>query len=348
MKKSQLALSLLSGSGATRLLDAYWGPQRLTVLAYHRIADANAPDFLYYRSNVSATPEMFERQMAWCAKHFNVIDLTLLLAFLQKGRPLPPRPMLITFDDGYLDNYTQALPILQRYGLPAVIFLMTDRMDYPAPPWWDEVAYLFDQTRKTGATLPLIGQHDLSTPELRVQTREKLMRQLKLVPETRKQEALQELRDVLEVAPPGAEPPLFVSWDQVRELVSYGISCQPHTISHPILTRIDEAEVRRQVTESKARIEAETLRPAQFFAYPNGTLADYSPFAMRALREAGYLAAVTLTPGPMRMRAVQRHPYQIARVYVGFWDSFEMFVMKVMGLPALLKQQKFLQEQAVD
>src|SRR5215212_2664577 len=109
MNKKSLFSLIMCKSGATALLDKVWGPNRLTVLAYHRIVDVNTPGFDHYQSNVSASPIMFERQMAYVAKNFNVIDLARLQAFIQHGEPLPERPMLITFDDGYLDNYTNAL-----------------------------------------------------------------------------------------------------------------------------------------------------------------------------------------------------------------------------------------------
>jgi peptidoglycan/xylan/chitin deacetylase (PgdA/CDA1 family) len=340
-KRSQLAITALARLGVPRLLDSFWGKRRLTVLAYHRITDATAPDFPHYRPNVSATPEMFARQMAWVAKRFNVISLSVLHAYLTKGRPLPPRPMLITFDDGYLDNYENAFPILKQLHLPAVIFLMTSRMSYPAPPWWDECAFYLNQTAYTQAELPLIGVQDLSTPEARRATTDHLLRALKTIPEAEKLEAVSRVGELLEVPAPSDTPPLFVNWDQVREMVANEVACMPHTVNHPILTRVSAEEAYRELAESKAHIEAQTDQQANAFAYPNGTRADYNTATFRALRDLGYLSAYTLTPGPMRIRDAARHPLQIRRVFLLYKDSFELFMLKVMGLPALAARSRY-------
>jgi peptidoglycan/xylan/chitin deacetylase (PgdA/CDA1 family) len=336
MKKTHLLAAIMYRTGFARLLDTYWGPARLTVLAYHRIAEATAPDFAYYSPNVSASPAMFARQIAYVARHFNVIDLAALQAFIQLGRALPPRPLLITFDDGYLDNYTSAYPILRQYGLPAVIFLITDWIEKPIIPWWDECAYWFHHATNTHAMLPLVGETDLTAPHQRTAARDALIRALKQVPESRKQEALQQLRSMLNVSLPENTPRLFVSWDQVRELVANGVACQPHTASHPILTRVNYAEMQRQISESRVRVEAETRQPVSAFAYPNGTPGDYDENTFEVLRNTGYAMAFTLTPGPMRSQDVRRQPLEIRRVFLSYKDTFEVFVMKVAGLPALV------------
>ena len=331
MRKSHLLASALVKSRAFRLADTLWGPDRLTVLVYHRIADAHSADFRFFRPNVSASPELFREQMAFISRHFNVIDLGMLREFILHDCPLPPRPLLITFDDGYRDNYTNAYPILREFGFPAVIFLITSQMDNPTLPWWDQCADYFAHTAREKAQLPFIGEHDLSTGEQRDSACRALMAKLKRIPEIYKQRAMHELPSLLGVEPPDYVQPLFVSWDQVRELVANGIACQPHTVTHPIFSQIEYAEMYRQLTESRCRIEAETGQMATTFAYPNGLPGDYTAMSLRALREAGFSVAFTHRPGPLYTSEVRQHPLEIARVPVDYGDTFEMFVMKAMG-----------------
>lgn len=340
MRKSALLAKGLYNVGASRALDLYWGRQRLTVLTYHRICDVTAPDFDLYQPNVSAAPKMFARQIDYVVKHFHVIDLTALHAYIEHGKPLPPRPLLITFDDGYLDNYQNAFPVLRSRGVPAVIFLMTSRMDNPTLPWWDECAYYFYHTKVPSAVLPLIGERDLSTLPLRLAAREALLPQLKQIAETDKLLSLNQLSQALQVALPTTAPPLFVSWEQVRELVANGVACQPHSVTHPIMTRISDDEVRRQLADSKAHIERETNQHVTAFAYPNGRPGDYSETTIQALRETGYTLAFTLLPGPMRLDEVKQHPLEIKRVFLGYQDTFELFVMKILGLPTLISRME--------
>ncbi len=320
---------------ADKFMDAYWGRSRLTVLAYHRINDSYAPDFDFYGPNVSATPEMFERHLEYIGKNFNVVDLQAVVDFVENGKPLPARPLLITFDDGYLDNYEFAFPSLKKYGFPAVIFLMTRGMtNTNERPWWDECAYYFFHTRKTSADLPLIGKLEFPTPQERENVREKLMKQLKLIPEAEKRASLDKLQHVLEVPSPSMNGQIFMNWEQVRELVANGITCQPHTVNHPILTRISETQVYEEIKQSRDHIQQETGQDIVAFAYPNGRVADYNQAALNALREYGYKVAFTLTSGPMPNGDVKKHPLEIRRVYLGRRDNFEVFVMKAMGASA--------------
>ncbi|MBZ0308392.1 MAG: polysaccharide deacetylase family protein [Anaerolineae bacterium] len=321
---------------ADKLMNIYWGRSRLTVLAYHRIADSYAPDFDFYAPNVSATPEMFERHLEYIGQHFNVVDIQAVVDFVENNKPLPDRPLLITFDDGYLDNYEAAFPALKKYGFPAVIFLMTRWMTQTHErPWWDECAYYFFHTPKTSADLPLIGKQDFPTSQEKDMVREKLMKQLKLVSETEKRAYLNTLPQRLEVSAPQDKTPIFVNWDQVRELVANGVACQPHTVNHPILTRISAEQVDEEIKLSRDHIIQETGQQAVAFAYPNGRIADYNQAALDALRKYGYKVAFTLTSGPMPNEDVKKHPLEIRRVYLGRRDNFEVFVMKTMGASAL-------------
>jgi peptidoglycan/xylan/chitin deacetylase (PgdA/CDA1 family) len=343
MRKSQLLANILIKSDALRLVDAFWGPDRLTVLAFHRIVDAYDPHFAYYSRNVSASPEMFAQQMDFVAKHFNVIDLAALKAFIVEGKPLPPRPLVITFDDGYLDNYLNAYPVLKAHNFPAAIFLITSRMNNGAPLWWDECAYYIHHTKKQEACLPLIGHSDLSTPRQRFLSCEALIRAIKTIPEICKNDAIQAVSLALDVPTPTSDPQ-FMTWEQVREVVANGITCQPHTVSHPILTRVSTAEVYRQIKESREQVEAETGQEIIAFVYPNGTLHDYDCTTLEIVRDLGYSIAFTYLKGPMRSADVRRHPLEISRVHIDYRDSLEIFAMKVTGAMSIHIRNTFVEE----
>jgi peptidoglycan/xylan/chitin deacetylase (PgdA/CDA1 family) len=340
MRQREILAQVLKYGGGLHLLDRYWGKNRLTVLGHHRITNPHAPDFFGFAANVSATPEAFEQQLAWIAKRFNVIDLPTLRAHIVDKQPLPERPLLITFDDGYMDNYTNALPLLKKYGFPAVIFIVTGSMDKPSPLWWDICAESFRRTAKGSADLPLLGQQTFETAEAKNAVMRQMMQALKLIPEQEKQAKVVELQAVLDVTLPDTS--MFFGWAQVRELVKQGIACQPHTVTHPILTRIPEDEMRWQVAQSRIQIIERSGQEVIAFAYPNGSTADYSPAAMQALRAAGYAMAFTLTPGPMPANDIHRYPYQIRRIYLSHNDTFEIFQTKIMGVPALMEGAEYL------
>lgn len=342
MRKRQVLAQMFRSLGGAMLLDRFWGDQRITVLAYHRIADVSLPEFVGFKPNVSASPQMFDRQMAYVSRHFSVIDVTALEAFVEHGSALPPRPLLITFDDGYVDNYDAAYPILRRYDLPAVIFLATSRMDDPSALWWDQCAEHFRRTALRSAALPIIGQQSFATPEEKEVVSDRFIAAIKLLSDEQKQQAVSDLRAALDVDV--LDVRLFMNWDQVRELVAHRIACLPHTVTHPILTRIPEQAMREQIFASRDAILQQTGQQIATFAYTNGMPGDYDAATFRALRDGGFQTAVTLSPGPARADTVRRYPYQIPRIFLSYRDTFEIFLMKVMGVPALTERPQYIEE----
>jgi peptidoglycan/xylan/chitin deacetylase (PgdA/CDA1 family) len=118
----------------------------------------------------------------------------------------------------------------------------------------------------------------------------------------------------------------------------------PHTVNHPILTRISAEEAYRELAESKAHIEAQTDQQATAFAYPNGTPNDYNAAIIQMLRALDFQSAYTLTPAPMSLRALRRYPLQIRRAFLLYKDSFDLFKLKVMGLPSLVARPRYYRE----
>lgn len=324
------------------LLDHYWGNERLTVLNYHRIADVTAPDFVGFAPNVSTTAQGFEMQMQYVKSNFNVIGLDALVAYLYDDVPLPERPLMITFDDGYLDNYDVAFPILQKYELPAVIFLLTSRMtDTYTMPWWDACFEAMNRTDKTDIVLPEIGTRQLHTPQQNLAVAREMIQHLKQLPESDKLTQLNKFVETLDVDLTLSKP-LFITWDQVRDLVAGGVACQPHTHTHPIMTRISKEQVYDELRTSKTLIEQETDQQAIAFAYPNGMVGDFDETTFDVLRDLDYKVAFTLLSGPTSFAMVKQYPYQIKRIFLSHHDNFKQFVAKTMGVPALLGGEPFL------
>jgi peptidoglycan/xylan/chitin deacetylase (PgdA/CDA1 family) len=339
--KSRLAAKWLSRFGFYQALHRLQGKNRLTVLNYHRIADANAADFIGYTPNVSTDASGFAAQMKFVSKHFSVISLDTLVSHLVHGTALPDYPLLITFDDGYLDNYETALPILKQYQLPAVIFLMTSRMTETSQlPWWDACAEAIRHTEHEDLQLPQIGHYSLRTPSERKLASDRLISALKLVPEAEKTGLLKQIVETLEVDL-SLKKPLFVNWEQVRELVAHQVACQAHTHNHPILTRITEVEIREELKRSSQLIAEETGQKISAFAYPNGTSSDYDERVFRVLSELNFQVAFTLLPGTMPAKDLKRYRFQIKRIFLSHTDGFDIFQSKMMGVPALLSREPY-------
>lgn len=335
--KNRKLLKLFLQAGVFNLFHSFWGPNHLTVLAYHRVIDPDAPGFDTFKMNVSATPAAFAAQMDYLRRRFNVVSLDEVLAWLRGEGTLPPRPALITFDDGYRDNFDFALPVLRERNLPAVIFLATDYIGSVSPFYWDLVAYCFKHTRRTEAELPPLGGQRWSGEASRDALVNAWLCELKTIPDDDKWAAVRRLPQALGVpVPDEAFAGLHLSWDQVRAMVDAGIAMGAHTQSHPILTRVPLERARAEVLGSKARIEAEIGRPVTTLAYPNGLRPDFSPALQALLGESGFEAAFTLIAGPARLAEVRRGPLAIRRIYLTYKDTLPRFAAKVAGMPRLL------------
>lgn len=329
----RLLLKAMYRSGLITRIGSQVGKHCLTVLAYHRVAEWADVETGTYLPNVSATPAAFAQQMDCLKRDFNVIALSELLEWFQHGKALPPNPALITFDDGYRDNFELAFPILKARGLPAVIFLATDYIGQNRPFDWDITAYCFHHSQQQQANLPLMGERSWSTLETQQQTMNDWLAMLKQIPDAEKSEAVAQLPDALDVVLPGdAFTDLCLTWDQVRTMLGNGVEMGAHTKSHPILTRVSLPQAKCEIAGAKAKIEAETGHRVKSFAYPNGTANDFSEALHAIVQESGIPLGFTLLPAPMRQNEIRRSPIAIRRAFIHNKDSIERFTAKIMGV----------------
>lgn len=318
--------------GMFRTVAGLYGSRRLTVLAYHRVADPDAPAFVGFRGNVSATPPEFAEQLRWAAERFSVVTLGDV-ADAAGGHPLPRRPLLITFDDGYRDNYEVAGPILARHGLTATVLLATDLVGNRRPPWWDLAAWCFGAAVRAEAELPLLGHQEWSDPHRQSVA---WIRAAKRLPDAEMRRAVDHLPDALGVAADD-EPfrRLMLDWEQVAAMAAGEWTIGAHTRSHPILTRVRPDRVAEEVVGSRDRVAEAVGSPPRAFAYPNGLSADFDSGVRAAVADAGFEVAFTLLPGPSRWAELTEDPLGVRRVYIHHGDGISRFAAKVSGVSRL-------------
>jgi len=289
----------------------------LTVLNYHRINDPSAAHFDSFKPNVSATPEMFAKQMEYLSRWFNVVSVSEVVQWLQGKIKLPDYPALITFDDGYLDNYTLAYPILKQYNFPAVIFLTSGHIGTDKAFYWDLAAYCFFHTSQDHILFPDNKEKSWETKEQKFTITNSWVESLKRLPDTEKQKWVNELPSRLKVSvPKNYFKNLMMSWDQIREMSQNGFEFGGHTVTHPILSRIPIEQAQQEIIESKSYIEKELGQALLSFAYPNGTKNDFNPEIQSLVANAGYKVAFTLLNGPTSLNEVKKSPYTIRRIFI--------------------------------
>jgi peptidoglycan/xylan/chitin deacetylase (PgdA/CDA1 family) len=241
ISKRERLVRRLDRVGVNRLLALAARRSGLLTLAYHRIGvGANQP---FDDGLLSASAEDFRDQIRHLRDHFDVLNGDTLLQAMQGGTLSLKRPSaLITFDDGYRDNYELAFPILRELGVPAVFFVAARFVDEPALTWWDRVAYVVKSTQQSVLQLDYPAGVTIDVRKIGPsQAIRQILRTYKQTHEIDQQRFFERLEATakVEVDSPALGRGLFMSWDQVRELSHGGMEIGGHTYNHPILSRID-------------------------------------------------------------------------------------------------------------
>jgi peptidoglycan/xylan/chitin deacetylase (PgdA/CDA1 family) len=301
----------------------------LLVLAYHRIGEAAGQ--LFDDELFSASAHGFRQQLLYLRSHFDVIRLDEAIAWVEGAGPVRRRPTaLITFDDGYRDNFEVALPILQEVGLPAVFFIAAGYVDRPRLTWWDRVAYCVKSTTRETLTLdyPEPCLIDLRQPDRNRATQQILQAYTRTpeIDQVRFFDHLEE-RSWVEIDSEALGRDLFMTWDQVRRLTSGGMAVGSHTYDHHVLACLPDSVQHNEMTRSKQVLESQTGCPVHAIAYPVGGPESFSDSTKRLAREAGYRAAFSYYGGFNRPN--ESEPLDLRRMAVDWYDSFPMFRFRV-------------------
>jgi peptidoglycan/xylan/chitin deacetylase (PgdA/CDA1 family) len=265
--------------------------QRLSILIYHRVL--SQPDPLRPGEPDAAG---FDWQMRLLAEHCVVLPLREAVSRLQAGR-LPRRACCITFDDGYADNLTVALPILEKYRLPATVFVATGYLD--GGRMFND-AVIDAIAAAPGESLDLsdsgLGRHELSSLEQRRAAIGLLLEQLKYRPP---QQRAADVERLVETSGCGALPrDIMLTSAQVGELARRGVEIGGHTDAHAILTTLSDEQARAEIETGRERLEAIIEKPVKVFAYPNGRPhRDYEARHAAIVRALGFELAVSTAHG---------------------------------------------------
>jgi peptidoglycan/xylan/chitin deacetylase (PgdA/CDA1 family) len=262
----------------------------LPILIFHRVLPL--PDPLF-----PEVPDVrrFRQLLGWVQRWFQVLPLDVAAQQLAQGR-LPARALCITFDDGYADNASQALPLLREHGMAATFVIACGHLER-GRMWNDSV---IEAIRRTPlAALDLrdcgLGQHALSSLQARRSAIDRLLGQIKYLPATQRDQAVAHVTQVAKVPLPSN---LMLRSEQLQMLRDKGMQIGAHTVSHPILTRMDDALARWEISHGKQVLELLLQQPVTLFAYPNGKPgADYSADHVAMVREAGFTVAVSTAHG---------------------------------------------------
>jgi len=310
------------------------GRSPLTILAYHRICgfDSNT-GFDLDEELISATKEDFRHQVQWVKEYFNPTTF----ADLEK-EDHSANPLIITFDDGYIDNYENAFPILRRYKVPATIFLTTGYIGTGKLLWWDALAFIVKSTRQQRVEFTVgerLHSFSIGTKAKKKRSIEDILRLLKKIPDTDRIECLNQIKafvkDVSESDYTGRE---MLKWEHVEEMSQNGIEFGAHSVSHPVLSRLSPELIYQEVSGSKKDIESRLNKKCTAFSYPVGGHASYNPNVISCVKDTGYRYAVSYVHGMNAAR--ETDSYQLKRIHIEKEDTIATFKSKVM-FPSIIR-----------
>jgi peptidoglycan/xylan/chitin deacetylase (PgdA/CDA1 family) len=307
------ALDLLGLLDRVLWLRARLGLRALTVLTYHRVGDPGDEGELN-REVIEVTPAELSAQLAMLGAQCTILSLADLRR-LRGGGPVPPNPVLVTFDDGYADNHRTALPILRRAGVPATFFIPTAYPDAGQLFWWDKVALLFARSAVETAHLAYPIQQ---TVEPRRDPRAATQRVCAAIKATQ-QVSLARVWDDLERAlgvriEAQEEADLarrtLMSWSDIRALAAAGMDVQSHAHSHLVLNTLAPGEAERDLRRSASILREALDRPVHSVAYPVGY--ELTGELRRAPAAASFELGFTNDTGLCSLRRFD--PFNVPRV----------------------------------
>ena len=290
---------------------------QVIILMYHRFSKAT--------EKAKIPQSIFKNQILFLKSRYNFIRLNSLADFsVEYQRDLPHNSIILTFDDGYRDNYEFAFPILKQFEVPATIFLTTDFINHKKWLWFNKLKYIIKNTKLTKTSMTFDGINNcffFDSYRNRHKSQIRIFNYCKRISQPKVDSLLETLSAKLKVEVPDISTDDFapLTWEQIHEMKQNGVEFGSHTRTHRILSRATDAQIRYELIESKADIEKELKQSVKSFCYPVGKMEDIPKISLSIAREAGYTSAVTAIPG--RNIIPGANFYSLKRLSIGIDDQ---------------------------
>lgn len=263
---------------------------RLWILMYHRIIPKTDPRFAREEPGMVVEPETFDMHLQILRRHFELISLHEWLRRRHNGQALPPKSCALTFDDGWLDNYQYAYPLLRKHQVPATLFAVSHMIGTEESFWPNKIAALLQQPREQLESLSWLAPHLPPGEELQNQDAiAETIASLKCHPDDQLHAWLSELE------PATPDERSLMNWDELRSMVNSGlVEAGSHTCHHfRLRADLAPAVIEKELAESQRKIADELGKSPSLFCYPNG---DHCSTALVKVPQY-YQAAVTTQRG---------------------------------------------------
>jgi peptidoglycan/xylan/chitin deacetylase (PgdA/CDA1 family) len=322
-------------TGVTRLLENFQGSGSLIILNYHRIG--NARQTPYDSGLFSCTSEELSWQVEWLKRRFSIVTLDQALEIVH-GESTPERnSVLLTFDDGYRDNYDQAFLALRKQQVSGTFFLPTAFVGTGLLPWWDQIAFIVKGSKKSRIILSYPEPRALTiTGQHRARSIRSILDLFKSPKTTNAELFISELAKACGSKRVTDERHrCFLTWDEAREMQRDGMCFGSHTHSHEILSKLPYERQVEELEASKAILDRELGGSTETLAYPVGSPDTFSADTFRALRTARYRTAFSFYSGVNQPGHIQ--PFNVLRASVTH-ESRASFRLRIALLAATARK----------
>ena len=294
-----LAKKAILATGALRLASDLQGPAA-AILMYHSVLPDPAAQADSLGGIIHSEVE-FRAQMELLAREFHPLSLDEMVKRLQAGEDLPKRAVVVTFDDGYADNYEVAMPILDQCSIPAVFYATVDCVENKKLPWPSRLRFAFRNTKLVAWSDPLSKSWSLSDSTHSEQAYLAACDACCQLSGPAQEEFVKRIEQELKTCLPIESGSLMMTYDQLRELTLHGHIVGSHTMTHPNMAQLKQEDAHRELAESKRRLELQLGIPINHFSYPCPALfPHWSEQTVEQSSAVGYETAVTTDSGLTR------------------------------------------------
>jgi len=297
-------------AGVLRLASKFF-ESGVAMIMYHSVM--NDPSLAQTTlGGIVHSTNIFRGQIDVIARYFHPVSLNDVLSFLRGEKLLPPRAVVVTFDDGYADNYQVASDILSRAGVPGVFYVTVDCIDRQRLPWPSLLRHAFLTSKNRNWTDPGGTVWALASTAQRIQAFDRASEYCAKLSGNSQDQFVEAIGQQLEAKSPPFLPRLMMTWDEVRGLTRNGHIVGSHTMTHPNMAYLSENDARTELLEPKRRLEEELAIPITHFSYPCPALQPHwTDHTVIASRQIGYHTAVTTNGGIVRR---QDDPLRLRRI----------------------------------
>ena len=302
-------------------------PNLLRVLCYHRIDEPGSKSYLD-PDVLSATPSEFAKQLRFISRNYRVISVEQLIAAIGGGPVLPPRAVLLTFDDGYRDFVENAWPTLKSMGLPVVLFVSTAYLDNALLLfWWDALYQMVTRTQVQEIQVNGLDSLKLDGETARRGAFGRLKAYLFGLGIAEREQCLAQLQRCTGITPERRDS--LLTWEDLVEMSSEGLDIAPHTHTHSVMARLSLEQMASEVQTSKEHIRRQLGQEWPVFCYPNGKPGTFSRDTRRVLQDSGYVGAFTTVWGPSILGRTD--PMEMRRIGVSWRLSLDPLRYQLTG-----------------